>query len=401
MSVQSQIDRINENVANTYNALEGVGADMPNIRNTENLPETVVSIKAVRYDEQALTKEQQAQARKNIGIYDQIISNASGETIVLTDSTNNKLEGLTLYGKTTQNGTPTPEAPVELVSAGDDGFVDVRVYGKNIFNEAILLNANGWKYENGFLTGLNIYLRIHFNDNPLDIFKPNTQYYFSFWGYSADYSKNSRLTIEYTDGTHTDVRGLRNTELTFCECVTDKGKSVDRITIGYGEPCIIHIKNFMICESQSATEYEPYKKPQTLPVSTPNGLSGIPVTSGGNYTDKNGQQWICDEVDFSRGVYVQRVGRIDSYNGESIPGVYMSSTGSLTIGATVIYELTTPIETSLSVEQFVSYASMRTKYPTTTILNDGNAGMDVSYVASTKNYIDNQVAAMYAAILNL
>lgn len=67
MSVQSQIDRINENVANTYNALEGVGADMPNARNTENLPKTAISIKAVRYDEQTLTEEQKAQARKNIG----------------------------------------------------------------------------------------------------------------------------------------------------------------------------------------------------------------------------------------------------------------------------------------------------------------------------------------------
>ena len=36
-------------------------------------------------------------------------------------------------------------------------------------------------------------------------------------------------------------------------------------------------------------------------------LPGIPVSSGGNYTDANGQRWICDEVDLARGVYVQRV----------------------------------------------------------------------------------------------
>ena len=45
---------------------------------------------------------------------------------------------------------------------------------------------------------------------------------------------------------------------------------------------------------------------QQLPVNTPNGLPGIPVDSGGNYTDSTGQQWVCDEVDFARGVYVQR-----------------------------------------------------------------------------------------------
>lgn len=44
--------------------------------------------------------------------------------------------------------------------------------------------------------------------------------------------------------------------------------------------------------------------------STPNGLPGIPVSSGGNYTDENGQQWVCDEVDFERGVHVQRVQKV-------------------------------------------------------------------------------------------
>lgn len=56
----------------------------------------------------------------------------------------------------------------------------------------------------------------------------------------------------------------------------------------------------------TATQYMPYKTPQTLTAQTPGGLPGIPVSSGGNYTDESGQQWICDEVDFSRGKYVKR-----------------------------------------------------------------------------------------------
>ena len=51
-------------------------------------------------------------------------------------------------------------------------------------------------------------------------------------------------------------------------------------------------------------------KTQTLTLPTPNGLPGIPVTSGGNYTDPQGQQWVCDEVDFGKSVKVQRVGRL-------------------------------------------------------------------------------------------
>ena len=301
--------------------------------------------RTVRVDKQNFTEEQKAQARKNIGIYDLIISDASGETIVLTDSTNNKLEGLTLYGKTTQNGTPTPEAPVELVSAGEDGDITVTISGEDVENQA-------------------------------------------------------------------------------------------------------------------------------LTVSTPNGLAGVPVASGGNYTDSNGQQWICDEVDFTRGVYVQRVGKVvldgsdderwnnsmstnapyganinnlsgaiaDCTNNDTriICDRYPTATiaeswaareylisristtdrhvcfrnttiSSLTewiadVSAnpiTVRYILATPIETPLTAEQLLAYAALHTNYPTTTIVNDSGAGMSVSYVASTKNYIDNQVAAVSAAILNL
>lgn len=63
----------------------------------------------------------------------------------------------------------------------------------------------------------------------------------------------------------------------------------------------------MLNEGSVALPWEPYKQPQSLTVQTPNGLPGIPVTSGGNYTDADGQQWICDEIDFKRGKYVQKI----------------------------------------------------------------------------------------------
>ena len=61
-------------------------------------------------------------------------------------------------------------------------------------------------------------------------------------------------------------------------------------------------------------------KTQTLTLPTPNGLPGIPVTSGGNYTDPQGQQWVCDEVDLERGVKVQRIASfvIDAKNAKNI-----------------------------------------------------------------------------------
>lgn len=66
---------------------------------------------------------------------------------------------------------------------------------------------------------------------------------------------------------------------------------------------------------------------QTLTINTPNGLCGIPVDTGGNYTDSTGQQWVCDEVDFERGVFVQRVKKdtvktLDNLQETDEPGRY-------------------------------------------------------------------------------
>ena len=62
---------------------------------------------------------------------------------------------------------------------------------------------------------------------------------------------------------------------------------------------------FQIEAGEICTDYEPISTPQTIAISRT--LPGIPVPSGGNYTDENGQQWVCDEIDFERGVYVQRI----------------------------------------------------------------------------------------------
>ena len=45
----------------------------------------------------------------------------------------------------------------------------------------------------------------------------------------------------------------------------------------------------------------------TLTINLIDKLRGIPVSSGGNYTDKNGTHWVCDEIDLVRGVLIKRV----------------------------------------------------------------------------------------------
>lgn len=75
-------------------------------------------------------------------------------------------------------------------------------------------------------------------------------------------------------------------------------------------------ENVCLTWNASSPDYESYRE-QLLTLPTPNGLPGIPVTSGGSYTDSTGQQWVCDEVDFAEGMYVQRVYKVD-VDGENV-----------------------------------------------------------------------------------
>ena len=69
MSIQSEIDRIENNIAATYAELEEQGADMPSARNSTNLAATAATTKTVKYIAQTLTAAQKKQARENIGVY--------------------------------------------------------------------------------------------------------------------------------------------------------------------------------------------------------------------------------------------------------------------------------------------------------------------------------------------
>jgi hypothetical protein len=87
---------------------------------------------------------------------------------------------------------------------------------------------------------------------------------------------------------------------------------------------------------------------QTITLPTPNGLPGIPVTSGGNYTDENGQRWICDEIDLTRGVRVQRNDSfaISSENARNI--VIMNDLTKVTVATSA--RIRTPKQTDKSDE---------------------------------------------------
>lgn len=71
MNIQSEIDRIEQNIADTYSVLAEAGAPMPASMDSDNLAGTAANIAAVLFNKaQSLTPAQQAQARLNIGLSD-------------------------------------------------------------------------------------------------------------------------------------------------------------------------------------------------------------------------------------------------------------------------------------------------------------------------------------------
>lgn len=258
-------------------------------------------------------------ARQNI-----IIGTETGNPIAVDDAFAAPLCGLTVYGKSTQDGTPTPDAPVPIVSAGDGGTIAVT-----------LSDGNG--------------------------------------------------------------------------------------------------------------------KTQTLTLPTPTGLPGIPVTSGGNYTDPQGKQWVCDEIDLKKGVEVQKIGkgRVNTNDGEvneqyrlalDIPGnegqdgsfpciisvtPYTSWTScvagsklylknitkseggfytaeelkALAIDVDFVYQLATPIETPLTPAELADYKALTTYAPDTVVQASNGAGVKLDYQRDV-NIVIKKLEDAIASIAN-
>ena len=204
--------------------------------------------------------------------------------------------------------------------------------------------------------------------------------------------------------------------------------------------------------------------PQTLNVTIPEqGFYGIPVKTGGNYTDSSGQQWICDEFDFANKKFIKRTGRLSldgsedelwvkSASGENFQQFWVACSNgkkqfnsqglcnrfiyggaakagicfvtnsqfSITLEPSInsvillrgylkthqldtVYPLETPVEYNLTDEQVEQYKKLRSYYGTTYIDNNAASAcnMQAELVLDTKLYIDNKFTTLAGQILEM
>lgn len=367
---------------------------------------------------------------------DAIVETAQGETMTLTDSSDKLFRGLRVFGKSTQDGTPSVEKPVPIVNAGEGGSITVEVTGRN------LLKPNSYNTYYEFPLKANTVITLMTNGKP---------------------SQGGNIKFSATDGSNVWF-SIDAGQTRVCRSIGNKDVKgfYDQLKVGGG-------LEYMFAVGDIKT-YTPYVEPQSLTLQTPNGLPGVPVSKDGNYTDSNGQQWVCDEIDLGRGKYVQRVNnfvlndktpfsvnigakhensilinisvtdasnfntlgansmlcdrlKACEWNIYSIDEVSCGYTGEanylrvrLPISAgteieeiknyladksfKILYIIATPIERDLTPEEIAAYKALRTYGPTTVVSNDAGAEMEATYVADTKTYIDNKFAALNKAVLD-
>lgn len=98
-------------------------------------------VQAVRAAAQEIVADREQIQKNKAGIEalkqgkaDAIVETASGEIIQIEDSSGLGFEGLRIFGKSMQDGVPSPESPVPIVNVGDKGTVEVEITGKNLLN---------------------------------------------------------------------------------------------------------------------------------------------------------------------------------------------------------------------------------------------------------------------------
>jgi hypothetical protein len=323
--------------------------------------------------------------------------------------------------------SPSPEYPQEIESVGQSGEIEVEVLGKNLipFPYPILGGAGTQIEREGVKYTVQSDGGIRCVGTPTAVEYINlSRIKFSDVGLTATHPTDGKIVLSGEKMNYDP-----NNHALFIYITSDLlGKPID--TVIYPQ----------IEFGTVATEYEPYKPVQKLIVPTPNGLPGIPVSSGGNYTDEKGQQWVADEIDLANGEMVQRIGKT-VVDGEKVkfvassnsvywnlpfktsPGIisgspctsryfadgkfgannpydfvwttpgkmkpYFDTSEELNAFCvqknsegnplTIYYCIETPIRTPLSPETIAAYKALRTYSPTTTVINDAGAGMSVGY----------------------
>ncbi|MBQ5320193.1 MAG: hypothetical protein J6K17_13965 [Oscillospiraceae bacterium] len=300
----------------------------------------------------------------------------------ITDTVQYPLISLNLYGKSIQDGTPTPENPIDIVSTGDNGTVEIIACGKNLLDVSSANTGDSSSLtinENGF--------RINAKDGSTRVVTVNCKLI-----EGKTYHLSCQCNIEGTEcevkAYATDENGkvhqyaILNTTFTARQ---SWNRIVFYIDAAYmGNNVYFEVANPQLELGTTATSFEAYKDNTAIIT------SGLPLYSVGNVRDE-----LIYNAD-GTGKIIKRTAKLESYNGEEIITDFISSTGGLDLGATIVYVLATPQVVELSATEMAELQKLQTFDGITNIYNDNGAEMAVK-ICTNKDLSD----CVYPLIKNL
>lgn len=282
-----------------------------------------------------------------------LVGAATGNPVAVDDAFAAPLCGLTVYGRSTQAGTPTQDAPVPIVSAGESGSVAVKVTGKNLLHL-----PDGSKTFRG--------ITITAKDGLISISGTATETGYAVLDIPPFITPGVLILSSSIKSPVAALVSQTWDAILFQNTATKMSDTATRLvfTVDQGQTYNLTGVKLQLELGTTATAYSPYRE-QLLTLPTPTGLPGIPVTSGGTYTDSTGQQWMCDEVDFGKNVKVQRIDK----------GAF-DSTKTLAEQNVI---LATPIETPLTPAETAAYKALISYAPDTVVQASDGAGVKLEY----------------------
>lgn len=160
----------------------------------------------------------------------------------------------------------TAYVTVEYEPYIDLSTVTLTACGKNLFDPAKILAAEGWKESDGEYSGLPMYLdklyRYKVGVPMFSSFKPNTQYTLSLDGRASftDETVNTAASFcfGYDDGT-SDYFVINTSEYSKYTITSRAGKNITGVYASYGHNIRTFLRNIQLEEGTEVTEYEPYK----------------------------------------------------------------------------------------------------------------------------------------------
>lgn len=263
---------------------------------------------------------------------DPVITFTGSDSLTALETAEMPLLALTVYGRSWQSTASTADTPVEIESIGDSGTLTITACGKNllfipsknktengiafIVNEKGSINADGTPVDPTLWSNYMIYSGTL--GNPSTFIKlPAGSYKLIGTGDSGIGNLFPILYRRFDDGSYQVVASNRNAYETefVSEGLDDMLYLVLACAPGHApnnETIKISIVNVGV-----SSDYEPYKS-TTAEIATGLPLRGIPVASGGNYTDSDGQEWVCDTLEHIYGEPAQVTKRVEKAHFKSV-----------------------------------------------------------------------------------